>query len=75
MKFHETAPPRNEELVAPLLQDTCDFSDQDWIWIFVFEKFCIRTGSGYLFDFNNEISLRVTNDRGSVFFAMILIFT
>jgi len=25
------------------------FSDQDWIWIFIFEKVCIRTGLGYLF--------------------------
>jgi len=21
-----------------VLQDTCDFSDQDWIWILIFEK-------------------------------------
>jgi len=53
------------------------FSDQDWIWIFIFEK--ISTGSGYWFDFCYEISLRViqdvTNDDGSVFFAMVFIFT
>jgi len=45
------------------------FSDQDWIWIFIFEKNWIRTGSVYLFGFYNEISLRViqdvTNDGGS----------
>jgi len=41
-----------------ILQDTCDFLDQDWIWIFIFEKNWIRTGSGYLFDFHNEIFLR-----------------
>ena len=35
------------------------FSDQDWIWIFIFEKNWIRTGSGYWFDFYNEIFLRV----------------
>ena len=55
----------------------CDFSDRDWIWIFTFEKNWIRTGSGYLFDFYNEISRRViqdvTNDGGSVFFAMVSI--
>jgi len=49
--------------------------DQDWIWIFIFEKNWIRTGSGYLFDVCNEICLRViqdvTNDGGSVFFAMV----
>jgi len=33
------------------------FSDRDWIWILIFEKKWIRTGSGYLFDFYNEISL------------------
>jgi len=53
------------------------FSDQDWIWIFIFEKNWIRIGSGYWFDFYNEIFLRViqdvTNDGGSVFFAMIFI--
>ena len=53
------------------------FSDQDWIWIFIFEKNWIRTGSGYLFDFCNKIFLRViqdvTNDRGDVFFAMVFI--
>jgi len=51
--------------------------DQDWIWIFVFEKIWIRTRSGYLFDFYNEIFLRViqdvTNDVAVVFFAMIFI--
>jgi len=31
------------------------FLDQDWISIFIFEKEWIRTGSGYLFDFHNEI--------------------
>jgi len=35
------------------------FSDQDWIWIFIFEKNWIRTGPGYLFNFSNEISLTV----------------
>jgi len=39
----------------------------------------IGSGSGYLFDFHNEISLRViqdvTNDGGSVFFVMVFIFT
>jgi len=35
---------------------------QDWIWIFIFEKNWIRTGSGYLFDFYNEISLRVIQE-------------
>jgi len=49
------------------------FSDQEWIWIFIFEKNWIRTGSGCLFDFYNEISQRVfqdvTNDGSSVFFA------
>jgi len=34
------------------------FSDQDWIWIFIFEKNWIRTESGYWFDFYNEIFLR-----------------
>jgi len=38
------------------------FLDQDWIWIFIFEKNGISTGSGYLFDFYNEISLRVIQD-------------
>ena len=51
------------------------FWDQDWIWIFIFEKNWIRTGSGYLFDFYNEIFLRVipdvTNDDGSVLFAIV----
>jgi len=55
------------------------FSDQDWIWIFIFFLNWIRTGSGYLFDFYNEISLRViqdvTNDGGSIFFAMVFKFT
>jgi len=53
------------------------FSDQDWIWIFIFEKNWIRTGSGYWLDFYNEIFLRViqdvTNDGGSVFFAMVTV--
>jgi len=53
------------------------FSDQDWIWIFIFEKNWIRTGSGYWFDFYNEIFLRaiqdVRNDGCSVFFAMFFI--
>jgi len=39
----------------------------------------LSTGSGYWFDFCYEISLRViqdvTNDDGSVFFAMVFIFT
>jgi len=47
------------------------FFDQDWIWILIFEKNWIRTGSGYLFDFCNEIFLRViqdvTNDGAVVF--------
>jgi len=38
------------------------FLDQDWIWIFIFEKNRIRTGSGHLFDFYSEISLRVIQD-------------
>ena len=45
------------------------FSDQDWIWIFIFEKKLIRTG--YLFDFYNEISLGVNQEvknGGRVFF-------
>jgi len=54
-------------------------SDQDWIWIFIFEKNWIRAGSGYLFDFYNEISLRViqdvTNYGGRVFFAAVFLFT
>jgi len=53
--------------------------DQDWIWIFIFEKIWITTGSGDLFDFYNEIFLTmiqdVTNDGAVVFFAMIFIFT
>ena len=55
------------------------FLDQDWIWIFIFEKIWIRTGSGYFFDFYNKIFLRViqdvTNDGAGVFFDMIFIFT
>ena len=55
------------------------FLDQDWIWISIFEKNWIRTRSGYLFDFYNEIFLAViqdvTNDGAVVFFAMIFIFT
>jgi len=54
------------------------FSDQDWIWIFIFEKKWITTGSGYWFDFYNEIFLKViqsvTNNRGSVFFTMFFLF-
>jgi len=46
------------------------FSDQDWIWILIFEKNLIRRG--YLFDLYNEISLgvnqEVKNDGGSAFF-------
>ena len=38
-----------------------------------------KIGSGYLFDFYKEISLRViqdvTNDGGSTFFAMVVILT
>jgi len=52
------------------------FLDQDWIWIFSFEKNWIRTWWGYWFDFYNEIFLRViqdvTNDCAVVFFAIIL---
>jgi len=55
------------------------FLDQDWIWIFIFEKIWIRTGSGYIFDFYNEIFLKViqdvTNDGAGVFFDMIFIST
>ena len=62
-----------------VLQDTCDFLDQDWIWIFIFEKNWIRTGSEYLFNFYKEIFLRViqdvTNDGTVVFSAVIFIFT
>ena len=60
-----------------ILQDTSDFLGQDWIWIFIFEKKWIRTGSGYWFDFYNELCLKViqdvTNDGDSVFFAMFFI--
>jgi len=53
------------------------FSDQDWIWTFIFETNWIRKGSGDWFDFYNEIFLRViqdvTNDGGSVLFAMVFI--
>jgi len=46
------------------------FSDQVWIWIFMFEKDLIRTG--YLFDFYDEISFGVNQDvknvGGSAFF-------
>jgi len=53
------------------------FLDHDCIWIFIFEREWIRTGSGYLFDFYNEVFLRVildvTNDGAVVFFVMILI--
>jgi len=54
------------------------FSDQDWMWTFIFEKNWIKTGSGYWFDFHNEIFLRViqdvTNDGGSIFFAMFFFY-
>jgi len=60
-----------------ILQDTCDFLDQDSIWIFIFDKNWIRTGSAYLFDFYYEVFLRVIqdvkNDGAVVFFAMIFI--
>jgi len=53
------------------------FSDRDWIWIFICETNWIRTGSGYWYDFYNESFLRViqdvTNDGGSVSFAMLFI--
>jgi len=59
------------------------FSDQDWIWILIFEKKWIRTGSGYWFNFYNEIFLRaiqdVTNDGAKVFccvfYVVIMCFT
>jgi len=35
------------------------FSGQDRIWVFIFEKNWIRTGSGYLLNFYNKISLKV----------------
>jgi len=62
------------------LQDTCDFFgpglDLD---IYFWKKNWIRTGSGYLFDFYNEIFLRViqdvTNAGAVIFFPMIFIFT
>jgi len=42
-------------------------------------SFLKKIGPGYLFDFYNELSLRViqdvTNDGGRVFFAMVFIFT
>jgi len=45
------------------------------MWVFIFEKNWIRTGSRYWFDFYNEIFLRViqdvTNDSRSVFFAIV----
>jgi len=48
-----------------------------FFWIFIFEKNWIRTG--YLFDFYNEIFLRViqdgTNDGAVAVFAMVFIFT
>jgi len=50
------------------------FSEQDWIWIFIFEK-NDQDRTGYLFDFYKEISLRVIqdvkNDSGCVFFATV----
>jgi len=55
------------------------FLDLDCLWLFIFEKNWIRTGSGYFFVFYNETFLRViqdvTNDCTVVFFAMIFIFT
>jgi len=56
------------------MQDPCDFLDEDWIWIFIFEKNWIRRGSGYLFHSYNEIFLIVIKDGAVVFFAMIFIF-
>ena len=51
------------------------FLDQNWIWIFIFEKNWFRTGSRYLFDFYYESFLTViqdvTNDVAVVFFAVI----
>jgi len=51
------------------------FLDQDWIWIFIFEKNWMRTGSGFLFDFHNESFLRViqdvTNDGGNIMFSLL----
>jgi len=41
---------------------------QDWIWIIIFEEDWIRLGSGYLFDFYNEVFLRVIQDVISVLF-------
>jgi len=38
------------------------FLKQDWISIIIFEKNWITTGFGYLFNFYNEISLRVIQD-------------
>ena len=53
------------------------FLDQDWIWIFIFEKNWIRIR--IFVWFLNEIFLRViqdvTNDGAVVFFAMIFVFT
>jgi len=53
------------------------FSNHDWIWIFIFEKNCIRTGSGYWSDSITNFSwLRViqdvTNDGGSIFFLVLV---
>jgi len=47
------------------------FSDQDWIWIFICEKKWIRTGSGYFFDFYNEISRRVIQDVTNAYVCVV----
>ena len=56
-----------------ILSDTCDFFGSGLDLNIQFLK---KIGSGYWFDFHNEIFLRViqdvTNDGGSVFFAMAL---
>jgi len=61
-----------------ILQDTCDFFGSG-LDLDNLKKNCIRTGSGYWFDFYNEITLRViqdvTNDGRNVFFAVVFIFT
>jgi len=58
-----------------ILQDTCDFFGSRLDLDIHFWKNWIRTGSGYWLDFYNEIFLRmiedVTNDGGSVSFAMV----
>jgi len=62
-----------------ILQDACDFFGSGLDLDIFLNKNWIRTGSGYLFDFYNEIFLRViqdvTNDCAVVFFAMIFTFT